>query len=141
MAESRPRTEWTPGSAREGLRGADFPGLGAKPRLSAQIQKRHSGGSASEDRLAACAREHIKSLHQNSRTPLLYGKNNVLVQPVRELDAHSPLPLLKGSGQDFPSHICPLPQSLTREKGEKGPTPHFTVSYALCPALSWQKPT
>ncbi|XP_002918070.1 small G protein signaling modulator 2 isoform X1 [Ailuropoda melanoleuca] len=51
------------------------------------IQKRHSGGSASEDRLAACAREHIKSLHQNSRTPLLYGKNNVLVQPKEDMEA------------------------------------------------------
>lgn len=141
MAESRPRTEWTPGAATEGLRGADFPGPGAKPRLSAQIRKRHSGGSASEDRLAACAREYVESLHQNSRTRLLYGKNNVLVQPVRGLDARPPLPLLKGSGRDLPSPMCPLPQSWTREKGEKGPTPHFRVSYALRPALSWQKPT
>ncbi|XP_045382074.1 small G protein signaling modulator 2 isoform X4 [Lemur catta] len=45
------------------------------------IRKRHSSGSASEDRLAACAREYVESLHQNSRTRLLYGKNNVLVQP------------------------------------------------------------
>lgn len=28
------------------------------------------------------AREHIESLHQNSYTTLLYGKNNVNVQPV-----------------------------------------------------------
>ncbi|PNI23436.1 SGSM2 isoform 6 [Pan troglodytes] len=45
------------------------------------IRKRHSSGSASEDRLAACARECVESLHQNSRTRLLYGKNHVLVQP------------------------------------------------------------
>ncbi|XP_077021629.1 small G protein signaling modulator 2 isoform X2 [Tamandua tetradactyla] len=45
------------------------------------IRKQHSSGSASEDRLAACAREYVESLHQNSRTRLLYGKNNVLVQP------------------------------------------------------------
>lgn len=37
----------------------------------------------SEDRFAASAREYVESLHQNSRTHLLYGKNNVLVQPVR----------------------------------------------------------
>uniref|UniRef100_A0A8C9NGG9 Small G protein signaling modulator 2 n=1 Tax=Serinus canaria TaxID=9135 RepID=A0A8C9NGG9_SERCA len=46
------------------------------------IRKRHSSGSASEDRFAASAREYVESLHQNSRTHLLYGKNNVLVQPV-----------------------------------------------------------
>lgn len=28
------------------------------------------------------AREYVESLHQNSRVTLLFGKNNVLVQPV-----------------------------------------------------------
>ncbi|XP_026373648.1 small G protein signaling modulator 2 isoform X3 [Ursus arctos] len=51
------------------------------------IRKRHSGGGASEDRLAACAREYVESLHQNSRTRLLYGKNNVLVQPKEDMEA------------------------------------------------------
>ncbi|XP_004267095.1 small G protein signaling modulator 2 isoform X7 [Orcinus orca] len=51
------------------------------------IRKRHSSGSASEDRLAACAREYVESLHQNSRTRLLYGKNNVLVQPKGDVEA------------------------------------------------------
>ncbi|XP_006214518.1 small G protein signaling modulator 2 isoform X4 [Vicugna pacos] len=51
------------------------------------IQKRHSSGSTSEDRLAACAREYVESLHQNSRTQLLYGKNNVLVQPKEDMEA------------------------------------------------------
>ncbi|KAM9597163.1 small G protein signaling modulator 2 isoform 3-T3 [Trichechus inunguis] len=51
------------------------------------IRKRHSSGSASEDRLAACAREYVESLHQNSRTRLLYGKNNVLVQPKKDMEA------------------------------------------------------
>lgn len=51
-------------------------------RVSRQIRKRHSSGSTSEDRFAASAREYVESLHQNSRTHLLYGKNNVLVQPV-----------------------------------------------------------
>ncbi|XP_048449198.1 small G protein signaling modulator 2-like, partial [Rhincodon typus] len=45
------------------------------------IRKRHSSGSMSEDKFAASAREYVESLHQNSRTHLLYGKNNVLVQP------------------------------------------------------------
>ncbi|XP_036925828.1 small G protein signaling modulator 2 isoform X2 [Sturnira hondurensis] len=51
------------------------------------IRKRHSSGSTSEDRLAACAREYVESLHQNSRTRLLYGKNNVLVQPKENMEA------------------------------------------------------
>lgn len=45
----------------------------------------------SEDRFAASAREYVESLHQNSRTHLLYGKNNVLVQPVL-LQNPPPLP-------------------------------------------------
>ncbi|XP_007520452.1 small G protein signaling modulator 2 isoform X2 [Erinaceus europaeus] len=51
------------------------------------IRKRHSSGSTSEDRLATCAREYVESLHQNSRTRLLYGKNNVLVQPKEDMEA------------------------------------------------------
>uniref|UniRef100_A0AAZ3SQ56 Small G protein signaling modulator 2 n=1 Tax=Oncorhynchus tshawytscha TaxID=74940 RepID=A0AAZ3SQ56_ONCTS len=46
-----------------------------------QIRKRQSSVSMSEDKFAASAREYVESLHQNSRTHLLYGKNNVLVQP------------------------------------------------------------
>ncbi|KAM9613575.1 small G protein signaling modulator 2 isoform 12-T12 [Morphnus guianensis] len=51
------------------------------------VRKRHSSGSTSEDRFAASAREYVESLHQNSRTHLLYGKNNVLVQPKDDLEA------------------------------------------------------
>ncbi|XP_036264365.1 small G protein signaling modulator 2 isoform X5 [Pipistrellus kuhlii] len=51
------------------------------------IRKRHSSGSTSEDKLAACAREYVESLHQNSRMRLLYGKNNVLVQPKEDMEA------------------------------------------------------
>ncbi|XP_068561995.1 small G protein signaling modulator 2 isoform X3 [Cebidichthys violaceus] len=52
---------------------------GRRPALG--IRKRQSSGSMSDDRFAASAREYVESLHQNSRTHLLYGKNNVLVQP------------------------------------------------------------
>ncbi|XP_077692702.1 small G protein signaling modulator 2 isoform X3 [Eretmochelys imbricata] len=51
------------------------------------IRKQHSSGSMSEDRFAASAREYVESLHQNSRTHLLYGKNNVLVQPKDDMEA------------------------------------------------------
>ncbi|TSN39351.1 Small G protein signaling modulator 2 [Bagarius yarrelli] len=52
---------------------------GRRPALG--IRKRQSSGSMSEDKFAASAREYVESLHQNSRMHLLYGKNNVLVQP------------------------------------------------------------
>ncbi|MGH0152855.1 UNVERIFIED_CONTAM: hypothetical protein FKN15_059988 [Acipenser sinensis] len=51
------------------------------------IRKRQSSGSMSEDKLAASARDYVESLHQNSRTHLLYGKNNVLVQPKEHMEA------------------------------------------------------
>ncbi|XP_072314559.1 small G protein signaling modulator 2, partial [Eucyclogobius newberryi] len=57
---------------------------GRRPALG--IRKRQSSGSMSEDRFAASAREYVESLHQNSRTHLLYGKNNVLVQPKKEME-------------------------------------------------------
>ncbi|XP_042300384.1 small G protein signaling modulator 1-like [Sceloporus undulatus] len=47
------------------------------------IQKRHSSGSM-DDRPSLSARDYVESLHQNSRATLLYGKNNVLVQPVSD---------------------------------------------------------
>lgn len=48
-----------------------------------QIQKRHSSSSMDErPSPSPSAREYVESLHQNSRATLLFGKNNVLVQPV-----------------------------------------------------------
>ncbi|KAK7882076.1 hypothetical protein WMY93_028250 [Mugilogobius chulae] len=57
---------------------------GRRPALG--IRKRQSSSSMSDDRFAASAREYVESLHQNSRTHLLYGKNNVLVQPKKEME-------------------------------------------------------
>ncbi|XP_077773884.1 small G protein signaling modulator 1 isoform X11 [Podarcis muralis] len=50
------------------------------------IQKRHSSGSM-DDRLSLSARDYVESLHQNSRATLLYGKNNVLVQPRDDMES------------------------------------------------------
>lgn len=48
-----------------------------------QIQKRNSSSSMDErPSPSLSAREYVESLHQNSRVTLLFGKNNVLVQPV-----------------------------------------------------------
>ncbi|XP_073079961.1 small G protein signaling modulator 1 isoform X2 [Manis javanica] len=50
------------------------------------IQKRHSSGSM-DDRPSLSARDYVESLHQSSRATLLYGKNNVLVQPRDDMEA------------------------------------------------------
>ncbi|XP_029366699.1 small G protein signaling modulator 1 isoform X3 [Echeneis naucrates] len=53
-----------------------------------QIQKRHSSSSMDERASPSpSAREYVESLHQNSRATLLFGKNNVLVQPRDDMEA------------------------------------------------------
>ena len=37
------------------------------------------------------AKDYVESLHQNERAPLLYGKNNVIVQPVSSCKVHPKL--------------------------------------------------
>jgi hypothetical protein len=32
------------------------------------------------------AKDYVESLHQNAKSQLIYGKNNVLVQPVKRID-------------------------------------------------------
>uniref|UniRef100_A0A8C6WQD9 Small G protein signaling modulator 1b n=1 Tax=Neogobius melanostomus TaxID=47308 RepID=A0A8C6WQD9_9GOBI len=54
-------------------------------RRPALIQKRQSSGSM-DDRPLTWVREYVESLHQNSRTTLLFGKNNVLVQPRDDME-------------------------------------------------------
>uniref|UniRef100_A0A8C8GUE8 Small G protein signaling modulator 1 n=1 Tax=Oncorhynchus tshawytscha TaxID=74940 RepID=A0A8C8GUE8_ONCTS len=50
------------------------------------IQKRHSSNSM-EERPSPSARDYVESLHQNNRATLLFGKNNVLVQPRDDMEA------------------------------------------------------
>lgn len=45
-----------------------------------------STGSFKSNSSASVAKDYVESLHQNSRETLLYGKNNVLVLPVSNLD-------------------------------------------------------
>ncbi|KAI1893375.1 hypothetical protein AGOR_G00123090 [Albula goreensis] len=83
---------WTDPSANElvqrhrihGAHRGQDPSPSRRPALG--IRKRQSSGSMAEDRFAASAREYVESLHQNSRTHLLYGKNNVLVQPKKDME-------------------------------------------------------
>ncbi|XP_064209578.1 small G protein signaling modulator 1 isoform X1 [Anguilla rostrata] len=52
------------------------------------IQKRHSSSSMDERASPSpSARDYVESLHQNSRATLLFGKNNVLVQPRDDMEA------------------------------------------------------
>ncbi|XP_068461114.1 small G protein signaling modulator 1 isoform X2 [Clinocottus analis] len=52
------------------------------------MQKRHSSSSMDErPSPSPSAREYVESLHQNSRVTLLFGKNNVLVQPRDDMEA------------------------------------------------------
>lgn len=59
-------------------------------------QVKRNTSSSSEDGhrcVPVSARDYVESLHQNSRATLLYGKNNVLVQPVSELPRYTQLML------------------------------------------------
>ena len=53
--------------------------------------KRNVSSSSDESgrSLATSARDYVESLHQNNRTTLVYGKNNVVVQPVRQPQKHT----------------------------------------------------
>ena len=56
-----------------------------RPALQvASINKRNVSASSDDSgrSMAASARDYVESLHQNNRTTLVYGKNNVIVQPV-----------------------------------------------------------
>jgi len=55
------------------------------PSFSTTTRSRHSSGSTNQDHCSEkldSFRDYVESLHQNSKMTLLYGKNNVLVQPV-----------------------------------------------------------
>ncbi|XP_077168753.1 small G protein signaling modulator 2 isoform X3 [Paroedura picta] len=83
---------WTDPSADELVQRHRIHGLHGRQdspskRPALGIRKRHSSGNASQDRFAASARDYVASLHQNSRTHLLYGKNNVRVQPKDDMEA------------------------------------------------------
>ncbi|KAL4223147.1 Small G protein signaling modulator 2 [Mactra antiquata] len=70
--------------------GAGSPGSPKRPGLQVRPQIRRNPSSSSEESSKSfhmSAREYVESLHQNSRSTLLYGKNNVLVQPKEGLEA------------------------------------------------------
>uniref|UniRef100_A0A673CQ83 Small G protein signaling modulator 1a n=1 Tax=Sphaeramia orbicularis TaxID=375764 RepID=A0A673CQ83_9TELE len=84
---------WTDPSAdelvqRHRIHGGHFRQDSPTKRPALCIQKRHSSSSMDErPSPSPSAREYVESLHQNSRATLLFGKNNVLVQPRDDMEA------------------------------------------------------
>lgn len=64
------------------------PGL-QTPNLDVLQMRRNTSSSSEESSKSfhLSARDYVESLHQNSKTTLLYGKNNVLVQPKEDVEA------------------------------------------------------
>ncbi|XP_041455955.1 small G protein signaling modulator 2-like isoform X2 [Lytechinus variegatus] len=61
-------------------------GSNSPRRPGLQVKKTATGTTAEEHcRTPVSARDYVESLHQNSRSTLLYGKNNVLVQPKEDI--------------------------------------------------------
>ncbi|KAK7474549.1 hypothetical protein BaRGS_00034194 [Batillaria attramentaria] len=62
-----------------------FTNPGSPKRPGLQVRRDTSGAGSTEETspksFHMSAREYVESLHQNSKLTLLYGKNNVLVQP------------------------------------------------------------
>lgn len=57
-------------------------------RLALQVHK--TSNSTSEEcqrNIPFLAKEYVESLHQNSKSTLLYGKNNVIIQPKEDVEA------------------------------------------------------
>ncbi|XP_068159438.1 small G protein signaling modulator 2 [Drosophila tropicalis] len=65
------------------------PIINFKRSLHTSSEDTSSGGSFKACSPASVAKDYVESLHQNSRTTLLYGKNNVLVLPK---DVAEPMP-------------------------------------------------
>ncbi|KAG1714265.1 Small G protein signaling modulator 2 [Nymphon striatum] len=64
------------------------PPVPRRPRLQYRRDIK-SGGSTEEQHrsVPSVARDYVESLHQNNKATLLYGKNNVFVQPKEEIES------------------------------------------------------
>ncbi|XP_071033938.1 small G protein signaling modulator 1 [Parasteatoda tepidariorum] len=68
------------------LNGSSTPPSVKRPGLQYKRDTRIS--ASTEEGCRVIPRDYVESLHQNSKSTLLYGKNNVLVQPVSKLKEH-----------------------------------------------------
>lgn len=62
--------------------GHNTPPAGRRPALNF---RRSLHGVSSEEGMRQAPKDYVESLHQNNRATLLYGKNNVLVMPQKDL--------------------------------------------------------
>ncbi|XP_069135231.1 small G protein signaling modulator 1-like isoform X4 [Argopecten irradians] len=63
-------------------------GPGSPKRPGLQVRRNTSSSSEESSKsFHLSAKDYVESLHQNSKTTLLYGKNNVLVQPKEDVEA------------------------------------------------------
>ncbi|XP_035206832.1 small G protein signaling modulator 1-like, partial [Stegodyphus dumicola] len=67
------------------LNGSATPPSARRPGLQYKRDTRIS--ASTEEGCRVIPRDYVESLHQNSKSTLLYGKNNVLVQPKEHLEA------------------------------------------------------
>lgn len=67
------------------INGPSTPPSTRRPGLQYKRDTRIS--ASTEEGLRMIPRDYVESLHQNSKSTLLYGKNNVLVQPKEHLEA------------------------------------------------------
>ncbi|XP_071179401.1 small G protein signaling modulator 1-like isoform X2 [Mytilus edulis] len=65
------------------------PGSPKRPGLQVPVVRRNTSSSSEESSKSfhLSAKEYVESLHQNSKTTLLYGKNNVYVQPKEDVES------------------------------------------------------
>ncbi|XP_072018949.1 small G protein signaling modulator 2-like [Amphiura filiformis] len=69
-----------------GPRSVDGQGPNSPKRPGLQVRKTPPSSTPSEEhRAPMSARDYVESLHQNNRSQLLYGKNNVFVQPKEDI--------------------------------------------------------
>lgn len=61
-------------------------GSGGSPKRPGLQVRRNMSSTSDESHALLYAKDYVKSLHQNTRSALLYGKNNVIVQPKDDVE-------------------------------------------------------
>src|SRR6218665_1761929 len=110
------------------------------------LKVRRCGGSTttSEDSHALVyAKDYVKSLHQNTRSALLYGKNNVIVQPVRRpfpLRCYAPFSIIYFSFSSFFSSSSSL-LPISASSSSLVPLLSSLLSFLFLPSLPFLFPS